>query len=278
MKTIRLSALLIIIAGASIHAQTLKANDIFQKSVDSIGKKEDRDALQTMMAIGLAEFESNSPVVKGGGRTIIVSDPANLFFVISLNSKQYPFEKIGFFNGKVSLPFIDQANRSVLGSFLAAHQNIIDDGLIGGELSKRWPLYSPDQVKVKTEVQGIKSIDGRKLYTVVYGAHSTGSGEFQVKLYFDPETFRHVRTEYKYQVFPQDSTNMGTQNLRSMSYLTIREDFDDFKAVEKLTLPFSYKLTLISNGSTGDYMNTWNVRIGRYVFNQKLSPDFFTFD
>ena len=49
------------------------------------------------MAVGISEFEAKVPLVKGGGKAIMVSDPNNLFFVMSLNSKEYPFEKVGYF-------------------------------------------------------------------------------------------------------------------------------------------------------------------------------------
>ena len=128
--TIALSVLVSI-----INADDLKPAEILAKHLDSIGTKEKRDSVKTLMARGVSEFESTNPVIKGGGRAIVVSDTENLFFVIGLNSREYPFEKIGYFHNDVSIPLIAAGQRGLLGSFVANHSKILSDGLFSGVFS-----------------------------------------------------------------------------------------------------------------------------------------------
>ncbi len=266
---------LLLTTGAT--AQNLKPEEIIAKHLDAIGAKDKRDAVKSLMALGASEFESNVPVVKGGGKAVVVSDPNNLFFIISLNSKEYPFEKIGYFNGSPSLPFSTAGNRSLLGSFLSEHQKILSEGLYGGVASLRWPMWDFEKRKPRLTGGGTKKIDGRKLYMLDYVPSSGGSSEFSIKIYFDAENFNHVRTEYRYEVKPSDAT-FGQQNRRASAVAILTETFSDFKPVEGVVLPHYHRAELSNNGNSGAYQNIWGVKVAEYRVNQKLAPDFFTFD
>jgi len=229
--------LLLAALAANAFADDPKAEDIIAKHLDSIGSKAKREELKTLMALGYSEFESRVPVIKGGGRAVVVSNAKNLFFVISLNSKEYPFEKIGYFDGKASLPFINAGNRSFLGIFVAEHEKILSEGLFGGSMSLRWPFFDAEK-KPRIKASGTKKIDGRKMYVIDYVPSAGGSSEFTIKLYFDAETFSHVRSEYRREVTRGEGT-FGQANQRANAVLNLTEEFSDFKAVEGLTLPHS---------------------------------------
>ena len=275
----RLPLFLFIIASAAIclSAQNMKPEDIIAKHLTSIGSKGDRDALKSVMALGASEFESNVPVVKGGGKAVVVSNPNNLFFIISLNSKEYPFEKIGYFDGKTSLPFSTAGARSLLGAFLSDHQMMLSEGLFGGVMSMRWPLWDIQKSRPKLGGGGTKKVNDRKAYVIDYNPSSGGSPEFTIKLYFDAENFNHIRTEYRYEVQPTDAT-FGQQNRRASGVAILSETFSDFKTVEGITLPHMMKAELSNNGTSGMYKNIWGVKVVEYRLNQPLAPDFFTFD
>ena len=123
-------------------------------------------------------------------------------FAISLNSKNYPYEKIGYFRDKVSLPFITPGERSLLGIFINEHPRVLSDGLFAGVMSLRWPLLQFSERKSKVKSLGTKKIDGRKLYVLSYVPDGGGLDEFTIKLYFDAETFAHVRSEYHREFAP----------------------------------------------------------------------------
>ncbi len=260
-----------------LRGQNLKPDEIVSRHLAAFGSPEKRAAAKTIMAIATSEFEAINPSVKGGGRAVVVSDPNNLWFVITLNSREYPFEKIGYFDGKPSLPFSTAGDRSLLGAYLANHSSILGEGLFGGVLSLRWPLFKLDSRKPRLMGGGTKKIDDRKLYVLDYVPSGGGSSEFTIKLYFDAETFNHVRTEYRFEVMPTDAT-FGQQNRRASAVAVLTETFSEFKAVDGLMLPHYHRAELSTNGNTGAHKNIWGVRVSEYRLNQALQPGFFTFD
>ncbi|MEO7660112.1 MAG: hypothetical protein ABIV48_10905 [Pyrinomonadaceae bacterium] len=259
------------------NAQNLKPDEIIAKHLNVLGSPEKRGAVKTLMALGASEFESKVPNVKGGGKAIIVSDPNNFLFIISLNSKEYPFEKIGYFDGSMSLPFITAGTRSLLGSYIANNEKILSEGLFGGIMSLRWPFGSADSRKPKINSGGTKKINGRKAYALEYSPSSGGSAEFSIKLYFDAETFQHIRSDYITDRSPTEAV-FGQQNQRANSKLMLVEEFSDFKDVDGLMLPHRYRADFTANSNSGMYQNSWEITVTQYYINQKLEPDFFTFD
>lgn len=257
-----------------ISAQKLTADEIIAKHLAAVGTAEKRAEVRTLIAAGPSEFEARSPLVTGGGKSIVVSDANNLFFLISLNSKEYPFEKVGYFNGKVDLPFINAGKRSLLGTFLSEHSKILTDGLFGGVLSRRWRLAAKDLPKLSSA--GSKKIGDRKAYAIEYLSTDLGT-DFTMRLYFDAETFHHLRSEYRREVVPRSPIG-GRQNQLTNAELTLTESFSEFKSVDGLTLPHRYSVTFASNSNSSVLENTWRIQVQKYIVNQALAPDFFTFD
>jgi hypothetical protein len=255
-------------------AQNLSADEVMAKHLESVGTKEKRHSVTTLFAAGFSEFESKVPEVKGGGKAVVVSDPNNLFFVLSFNSRDYPFEKIGAFGKKISLPFISAGNRSLLGSFLTEHSKVLSDNLFCGSMSLRWINHIALN---RMKSAGKKNLMGRQTYAIDVMPSGSGSDEFKVRIYLDAETFRHVRSEY-HREGRVGRVMFGEQNQQAAAKVELIEDFTDFKDVEGLTLPHTYKITFLSNSTSRMYQNSWGVRVANYYINQKLASDFFTFD
>jgi hypothetical protein len=280
MGSFRLIATFLIITvspALAVSAQELKPEEIITKHIESIGKKEVLDRVSTLFAVGTSSFESQSPAVKGGGKAIIVSDRDNLMLAFSLNSRDYPFEKIGFFHDKVTLPFITAGQRSLLGEFLVEHPRVLSEGLFGGTMTLRWPIRVLEQRKSKLKMLGTKKIERRKMFVLAYQPDGGGLDEFSIKLYFDAETFEHVQTVYHREV-AADQPKFGQGNQLANSELTLTERYSDFKAVDGLTLPYTYSVEFASNSTASSYKTTWGIKVSQYYINQKLTPDFFTFD
>lgn len=267
----------IAVLAAASSAQNLKPQEIIDKHLAAIGTREKRDSIKTLMAVGLSEFESKVPLVKGGGKAILVSDPEDLFFVLSLNSREYPFEKVGFFGDKVSLPYSFAGTRSLLGHFLAENSKILSDGLFSGIMSLRWPLFGLDKRKVRIESGGTKKIGGKKMNVLEFNPAGAASSELKTRLYFDSETYNHVRSEYRREISVGNVT-FGQANQQGTSILVLTEEFSDFKNEDGLNLPHSYRVTFQSNSNSSDYENSWGMKVSQYYFNQQLASDFFTFE
>lgn len=259
-----------------VHAQSLTPGQVLSKHLAAIGSPAKLQSLKTLFAAGRSEFESRMPIVRGGGKVVVISDPDNLYFLMSLNSKEYPFEKVGMFRDKVSLPFVTSGNRSTLGAFLAEHKRVLSDSLFCGSMSLRWVTNVATNTKLKLASAGMKKINDRQAYAidVLMGASSS---EFKVRLFFDAETFHHVRTEYKREV-PVRQITFGRQNEITDARVDLTEEFSDFKDVDGLMLPYDYKATLVSNSGSQTFTNSWGIKVVNYYLNQKLSDDFFTFD
>ncbi|MFN2502468.1 MAG: hypothetical protein ABR530_10715, partial [Pyrinomonadaceae bacterium] len=89
--------------------------------------------------------------------------------------------------------------------------------------------------------------------------------------------FRHIRSEYRREVKAGPAV-FGQQNQTASARLDLTEEFSDFKEVDGYTFPYTYKVTFTSNSNSQWYENSWGVRVSMYSYNQKLAPDFFTFD
>ena len=260
----------------SIKAQDIKTEEIISKHLDSIGTKEKRDAVKNRLVGGMSEFESKFPNQKTAGKAVFVSEANDLFFVSSFNSKEYPFEKIGFFKGKQNLPYVTAGTRSPLGAFIADNNKILSDGLLTGSISQTWTLLNLQDQKGTLKSAGTKKIDGQETYVLSYFPKG-GSTEFSIKIFFDKQNFRHVRTEYRHTIAPKQET-FGRLGAQTGVKISLIETFADFKNESGLTLPHSYKIQYLTDSNSGTYEYNWGFTISTYLFNQNLAPDFFTFE
>lgn len=266
--------LLLLNLGLAVSGQSLTADEIITRHLNSIGTASRRQSLKNIFVTGLSGFDAKIPVVQGRGKAVVVSDAENLYFLMSLNSHEYPFEKIGVFGNKVSIPFGTAGQRSLLGKFMAEHSIVLTSSLFCGSMSLRWISKIPD---LRLKSSGKKKIDGHLAYGVDVVSPGIGSGDFTIRLYFDTETFRHVRTEYHREV-QADTVTFGRQNQTVNATVDLREEFSEFKEADGLTFPYSYKVTLTSNAGTSVYETSWSIMVNGYNLNQNLAPDFFTFD
>ncbi len=267
-------SILCLFAFWTVDGRDLKVEDVVSRHLDSIGSAIKRQELKTLFAGGKSEFETVTPATRGGGRGVVVSDPENLFFLMSLNSREYPFEKIGIFKEKVALPHTSVGERSLLGKFLAEHSSILSESFFCGSMSLRWMTRLTSKA-LKMKYAGIRKSGDRQLHML--DVTSTGSNEFKIRLFFDEQNFRHVRSEYRREV-EAGRMVFGQQNQISNAKLQLVEEFSDFREVDNLTLPYSYKVTFTSNSNNQSYESSWSILVATYVQNQKLAADFFSFD
>jgi hypothetical protein len=141
-----------------------------------------------------------------------------------------------------------------------------------GSLSTNWALLNVAGRQPKLDVTGIKKIDGRSLYEMKY-APKKANGNIQAFLYFDPETFRHVRSQYKAELV-SSSVQKITDTAETVRY-TLTEEFDDFKQVDGLTLPHSYKIDYSIDSPTGGFVGGWSYTIKQVAHNQTIEKNVF---
>src|SRR5262249_25491354 len=101
-----------------------------------------------------------------------------------------------------------------------------------------------------------------------------GPTDLKVSLFFDPESFRHLRTKYSYEVGATIGTRESS-NQNTESYYTITEDFDDFRAVDGLTLPHKYRMQFSLESKNGSALQVWTIPVVKIEYNAKIDDPVF---
>lgn len=273
---IKIASVSVIMLAAALagFAQKLKPEEVLAKHLDSIGTTEARSAAKSRIAVGeaSAKFISTKDQVVVG-RVVMASEGTKNFFGLNMNSTLYPGERFSFDGKDANVGYVQQNTRSLLGNFVQSNNMLLKESLLGGALSSSWVMSNMGDNKGKLWFDGLKKIDGKEVYALGYSRK--GSGDITVTMYFDKDTFRHVRTEYK----RTSSAGIGLRPEQSSGFsesrLKVTEDFADFKAENGLTLPHSYKLVYSISGQNGTTEIEWNFRLSEFAFNQALDPKTF---
>ena len=276
MRSMLAAFVLTLTAVSFASAQKLKAEDVVARNLESIGTPEARAAAKSLIAVGngTAKFLSNADL-QSPGRIVIASEGTKFFFGINLESTTNRFaDELYTFDGNTSSVGLPrQGNRSALGLFVQSNKMTIEQGLLGGTLSTAWVIANISENKGKLSFDGLKKVDGKEAY--VLGYSKKGGGDVDVSLYFDKETFRHIRTEYKRMssagigLRPEDSTKYDETRFKLV------EEFGDFRAESGLTLPHSYRIVYSTSGQRGTTEIEWKFTLNEFSANQKLEPTTF---
>ena len=212
------------------------------------------------------------------GQCEFVSEKHKLGILLRYNAVEYPQEHFAFDGNDVTIGHITPGHRSPLGDFLNRFDGIIKQGLLGGVLSINWPLLDIEQARAKMKYKESK-IEGRKLHELEYRPRK-GMGDVKVKLYFDPDTFRHMRTEYKVSTRKQGdirSINEGihTDSVDVEIYYVLTEEYGDFKEVDGMTLPHIYSIHFSRGGGGGTFVARWTLNAERWSHNSPIAPEFY---
>lgn len=265
------------------QAQKLTVEDIIAKHLDSIGSAEKRALIKNQVILGDAEVVSATQRNAAlRGKIVLASAAEKNLLGMRFNENDYASETLSFDGRKTKVGIGKTGSRTVLGNFILSNKILLEEGLFGGVLSSSWALLDLANKKAKLSFDGIKKINGADAYGVTY---SPRSGDVNIKLYFDKETFRHVQTEYR-QVRSasmgakpigekqrgEPSSSIDNTELRS----TLIENFSDFKVENGLTLPHQYRLSYKSTGQRGSVEIEWTLVLNTFTFNQNLPEN--TFD
>lgn len=258
--------------------QKLKPEEVVAKHLDSIGTAEARAAVKSRMAVGEATVTFVSQKnQQTAGRVVMASTGPKNFFGLSLNASDYTGEKFSYDGNKakVALP-LNNYPRSYLNIFVDGTGVVLRDSLLTGALSSSWVLTDLAAKKAKVSGGGLKKVDGKEVYALNYSPK--GGGDYDITLFFDKDTFRHVRTEYK----RTSSAGIGTSPNQSSGFdetrIKIVETFDSFKEQGGLTLPTAYKLVYSETGQRGTREVEWAYSISEMAFNQPLDEKTFDID
>jgi hypothetical protein len=250
----------------------MKPEELVARHLDSLGSKEARAAAKTRVVQGAAVYRI---LVGGGGiaegKTGLVSDGRKLRFMMKFQT-DYRGETFVSDGEAVHVAFSNSnQSRSPLASFVTTYDVIVRDGLLGGVLSTGWALSNLADRQAKLVYEGLKKVDGRQVHQLRYqpGKHS----DAEILLYFDAETFRHVKTVYSISIgnLP-GGTIVESVNLRAVRS-SLEERFSDFKSVDGLTLPTHWNIQFtreLPDGSTT--LSDWDLKEDQITNNMGLDP------
>jgi len=249
--------------------EKLTAESLLAKHLDSIGTTEDRNGVHSLMAVGTARATFFG---RGGGVadgiSVVASKGDKHMVAMKFNTSDYPFEKMGFDGKDFSVGYVKPGVRSTLGSFLRTNEKSFGNGVLGGTLSNSWALLNFDPKEAKLKYAGTKKIDGKKVYALDYSPKK--GSDLDITLFFDTETFHHVRTEYKRVIAARQGATVDTSAGQSETRYLFVEDFGDYRTEGKLMLPHSYKMSLEILTGNGTTSYEWLMNLDRFSFNTPI--------
>jgi hypothetical protein len=253
----------------------MKPEELVARHLDSIGTPEARAAVKNRVATGPSQFTMRLPTSgQLPGPATIISEGKMLRIAMMFGIQDYPSEQFVFDGNRVNVSHIQPGRRSEPGVFFYTYEVLLKEGLIAGTLTTAWALLDVSERQARMEYNGLKKIDGKQMHELRYRAKK-GSGDFTISLHFDPETFRHVHSEYKLTRPP----NMGTRPEESSSQREtlyhIQEWFDDFRPVDSLNLPHIYRLVYSREGMGATTLLEYKIVLSSILHNQTLDAKAF---
>ena len=258
------------LANVPVAAQKMKPEELIAKHLESIGTAEARTAVRNLIINGVAEMT----LKQGGsgnllGSALMASEGDKNLLMMAFNRPDYPAEKIGYNGHKLSVQVIRPGVRTPLGEFFRTHEEMFKEGLTGGTLSTSWPLLNVAVRAPKLEYGGTRKFDGRLAHELKYTPKKGSS--LKIKLYFDAENFRHIRTEYERVI----AATMGARPIESGGRVDTRykviEEYSDFKEENGLTLPHTYRFELQMTSDRAPVLLEWVLSLQKFSFNQSMS-------
>lgn len=276
MKRITLFILVLFTLSLVIHGQSsskdITVQEILDKNLESIGKKEDLQAVTSRVMVG--SVKNNSTL--GGGRQFsgaaqFASAGNKLLLALIFDSNEYPYEKVGFDGDKFFLG-LPNGNRTALGDFLNTQSVVFKEGVFGGVFSSTWASLSTDIAKKDLKYMGTEKVEDQEYHKIRYSPRN--SGDLRIIFYFNVKDYRHSITRYEFTTISRMRSD-PTQAIKQKDFrYTLIEYFGDYKNVGKLVLPSTYSLDLvIQTESTRRQM--WVVKFDQFFFNEVLEAQVF---
>jgi hypothetical protein len=247
--------------------------DLVAHHLDAIGTAQVRAAAQTRAVQGTAVYR----ILVGGsgsveGKTGMVSEGRKLRFMTKFSRSDYRGEQFVFNDGRIEIAIANaDQTRSAFAEFVRTQSAILREGIFGGVLSTGWALLDISERKPKLTYQGLKKIDGQNLYQVRYEPRKTS--DLEIRLYFDPETFRHVRTVYTLSIGSNVGADITQSAKQRPERIRLEEKFSTFEELDGLRMPTHWNIQFTRETPTGSTTVTeWDLSENQITNNIGLDP------
>ena len=253
------------------ETKKLTADEVIASHLESIGTAEARSAFKSVVAQGevVVTIRVGGSGQGKGGAVMASQGPMTLMGLI-FGPQEYSNEKMAFNGQKLTLGELRPGVRTRFGGFLLTHDVVFREGLLGGTLSTAWPFLDLNGKRGKVRALGTKNLNDRKAYVLGYEPRS--GGNLEIKLYFDAETFQHVRTEYQQEFVAATVSRPEDAARQQGTRLKLTEEFSDFRKENNLMLPHKYKIQLTFDTQNNPLLQDWVVTLSQFVFGKTLDP------
>jgi hypothetical protein len=272
--SVAIAALLLVclmnVPGSAAKDTDLKPEELVAQHLKSIGNSDQLAKTQARAVAGNVTVR----FVQGAtgelqGRGQLVSDGHKLAIIYKFTGQDYSGEHFAYDGKNVTVGRYLPGKISVLAEFLNRFDGIIKEGLLGGTFSVSWPLRNLAESQPRLKY-GKAKLSGRPVHQLEYRPRR-GLSDFRISLFFDYETFRHIRTEYRMHIPAAigggSANEIGVE--RPDSYYVLSEDFSDFREVDGMTLPHRYTIGFSSEGQTRTFVANWTLDAEQVEHNGK---------
>lgn len=255
----------------------IRVEDVVLKHLEAIGTEQARRSSRSRIVAG-----SSLMNLRTGGRgnvsgpALIASHEDKVLVKAEFTTAAYPFERLGFDGRKFSARQFAPGSRSPLAQFFMSHDAIFSEGLIGGTLSSAWPLLNISEREPKLQYVGTEKIKGHQAHKVRYTPRH--GGELKITLYFDAESFQHIRTDYERVVPAALGATPGESASQRETRYKLIEDFSDFKREGDLMLPHTYSLQFTVFRTNNPLALDWTMTLTRFTFDYPIEAKEFAVD
>lgn len=217
-------------------AKDIDVGDLVKKNLESIGTASARAAVKSRVTQGPVRLAGvTGPAGTLDGKQVIASEGTKVVILLKLMNANFHGERFVSDGQKTLVAQIRPGAYSPFGEFVLVHDEILKEGLLGGALSTGWALAHLEEHHSKLRYEGLKKVGDVELHRVDYAPSK--HSDLEIKLYFEPETFRHVLTTYSMTISPQMATTDDQTARQRPGYYRIEERFGDFKVIDGLQLP-----------------------------------------
>jgi len=285
-------------AASGFAADKVTPEEVVAAHLKALGSPQALASLKTLAFVGTAKVEFFQGMYGSmNGNCMLVSDRPKMSIVMKFGDINYPQEYFAYDGKEVSVGYISPGQRSPLADFIFRNNGIMKEGLLGGVLSGAWPLLNLEERQVDLKYDE-DTIDGRKLRVIEYRPKQN-LRNMKIKLYFDKDTYRHVRTEYRVRVRDDMTAAPGGGATRTGRFTTqtqsgpeatdlsplfqglpdsiyvLTESFDDFKKVGLMELPHKYTIDYSVEGQGSSFVGRWTMQQAQWLFNQAYDDRIF---
>lgn len=285
-------------------AKKLKTKELVSLHLKAIGENLAR---KTRIAQGMGAMDLQ---VGGSGRlagpAVFVSEGAMLRSSFRFGHPTYS-EETAIRNGNnIEVRYITPGQRSQLGQVLRNNfPRLMQEGLYGGILGTDWALLDVKGKRSKLSYKGLKEFDDKKAHQLRYRLRK--GVDYNITLYFEPETYHHIASRYRLIIptrmgRPVEPLSSGTGvgstpggqvqgpaataprigepvprggGPESRQRITLEERFQDFKEVDGLSLPHTYRLTVNQSLPSSSFVGHWEMKFNTITHDRAIDPKVF---